>query len=71
MTLLTARLVVRISHEIKVLGTDQHFPRTQQYIFSPGLDLFRLTDKFNLIPILDGSFDSEMTCLTVSQSMLS
>ena len=42
-----------------------------EYIFSPGLDLFRLTDKFNLIPILDGSFDSEMTCLTVSQSMLS
>ena len=42
-----------------------------EHIFSPGLDLFRLTDKLNLIPILDGSFDSEMTCLTVSQSMLS
>jgi AraC-like DNA-binding protein len=42
-----------------------------EHIFSPGLDLFRLTDQLNLIPILDGSFNSEMTCLTVSQSMLS
>ena len=41
-----------------------------ELIFGPGFDLFRLTDKLNLIPILDGSFDSEMTCLTVSQTML-
>jgi AraC-like DNA-binding protein len=41
-----------------------------ELIFGPGYDLFRLTDKLHLIPTLDGSFNSEMTCLTLSQTML-
>lgn len=36
-----------------------------EVLYSPGLDLFRLTDQLNLVPILDGSQSSEMTCLTV------
>lgn len=36
-----------------------------EVLYSPGLDLFRLTDQLNLVPVLDGSQNSEMTCLTV------
>jgi AraC-like DNA-binding protein len=42
-----------------------------EVLYSPGLDLFRLTDQLNLVPVLDGSENSEMTCLTVGTSMLS
>jgi AraC-like DNA-binding protein len=41
-----------------------------EVIYSPGLDLFRLTDQLNLTPILDGSQSSEMTCLTVGRNTL-
>lgn len=41
-----------------------------EVLFSPGLDLFRLTDQLNVVPVLDGSQSSEMTCLTVSVSTL-
>jgi AraC-like DNA-binding protein len=39
-------------------------------LFSPGLDLFRLTDQLKLVPVLDGSQNSEMTCLTVGMPTL-
>lgn len=41
-----------------------------EVLYSPGLDLFRLTDQLSVVPILDGSQSSEMTCLMVSVSVL-
>lgn len=41
-----------------------------EVLYSPGLDLFRLTDLLNVVPILDGSQSSEMTCLMVGVSVL-
>ena len=38
--------------------------------YSPGLDLFRLTEQFRVVPVLDGSRDSEMTCLVIGLTML-
>ena len=40
---------------------------TGEVIFSPGFDLFRVADRLNLVPIVDGSTDSIMTCLTISR----
>lgn len=51
-----------------ILHREEH-PHAE-ILFSPGVDLFRLTDRLHLIPVLDGSRDSEMTCLTVSVSTL-
>lgn len=41
-----------------------------ELLFSPGIDLFRFTDKLRVIPLLDSSQDSEMTSLAVGQSTL-
>lgn len=55
--------MVQILRGGRILHREGH-PMTE-VLFSPGLDLFRLTDQLNLVPILDGSQSSEMTCLTV------
>ncbi len=40
---------------------------TGEVIFSPGFDLFRVTDRLKIVPVVDGSSDSVMTCLTISR----
>lgn len=39
-------------------------------LLSPGVDLFRYSERYHIVPSLDGSNDSEMTCLSIGQTML-
>jgi len=39
-------------------------------ILSPGIDLFRYSDGYRIEPMLDGSSDSEMTCLSITRNLL-
>lgn len=39
-------------------------------VLSPGVDLFRYSDGYRIAPMLDGSSDSEMTCLSITRSVL-
>lgn len=61
-------LMVQILRGGRILHRESH-PRCE-VLFSPGLDLFRLTDRLEVTPILDGSQSSEMTCLTVGMQAL-
>ena len=38
-----------------------------EVIFSPGFDLFRVTNRLKLVPVVDGSSNSVMTCLIISR----
>jgi AraC-like DNA-binding protein len=39
-------------------------------LLSPGVDLFRYSERYHIAPSLDGSSDSEMTCLSIGRTML-
>lgn len=43
---------------------------TGDLILSPGIDLFRYSDGYRIVPMLDGTSDSEMTCLSITRKML-
>lgn len=60
--------MVQSMHYGRVFHREMH-PKIE-LLYSPGIDLFRLTDQLNLVPLLDSSQDSEMTSLTVGQSSL-
>lgn len=60
---------------VQIMRGGQVFHRERypacELLMLPGHDLFRLTDRVDLTPILDGSHNSEMTCLTVGLGTLS
>ena len=42
----------------------------EDLLLSPGIDLFRYSEGYSIAPSLDGSNDSEMTCLSIGHTML-
>ncbi len=41
-----------------------------ELMLSPGVDLFRYSDGYRIMPMLDGSSDSRMTCLSIDRRAL-
>lgn len=48
---------------------EQIFP-SGNLLLSPGVDLFRYSNRYHIVPSLDGSSNSEMTCLSIGHAML-
>lgn len=51
-------------------GINRALDSSQELIFTPGNDLYRYTNHLRVIPVIDGSYSSEMTGLAISEAFL-
>lgn len=58
----------QVIHSGRVI--EKQFVPVVDLILSPGIDLFRYSENYRILPMLDGSSNSEVTCLSIEQSML-
>lgn len=49
---------------------ESQIDHSEDLLLSPGIDLFRYSERYHIVPSLDGSNDSEMTCLSIGHTML-
>lgn len=49
---------------------ESQIDHAEDLLLSPGVDLFRYSERYHIVPSLDGSNNSEMTCLSIGRTML-